>query len=127
MSPYNPKTFFISYATLLFSESSPSLGLVLPLSTVEASDALAASSDVIGCTSTLMGAVLGIGLCWGQQTFGWITLDGAVSIVPTLPVVIDPAIVIFAIASSLFLCVLATIYPARRAASMAIAENIAEQ
>lgn len=82
---------------------------------------------IIGCTSTLMGAILGIGLCWGQQTFGWITLDGAVSIVPTLPVVIDPAIVIFAIASSLFLCVLATIYPARRAASMAIAENIAEQ
>ena len=82
---------------------------------------------IIGCTSTLMGAILGIGLCWGQQTFGWITLDGAVSIVPTLPVVIDPTIVIFAIASSLFLCVLATIYPARRAASMAIAENIAEQ
>ncbi len=82
---------------------------------------------IIGCSSTLLGAVLGIGLCWGQQTFGWITLDGAVSIVPTLPVVIDQAIVIFAISSSLLLCVLATIYPARRSASMAIADNISEQ
>ncbi|HRK58237.1 MAG TPA: FtsX-like permease family protein [Candidatus Kapabacteria bacterium] len=82
---------------------------------------------IIGCSSTFLGAALGIGLCWGQQTFGWITLDGAVSIVPTLPVVINPSIVVFAIISSLILCLLATIYPARRAASMAIAENISEQ
>lgn len=82
---------------------------------------------MIGCTSTCLGALIGVGLCWGQQTFGWITLDIAVSIVPTLPVVISPSMVIFAVVSSLLLCFLATIYPARRAASMPIAENISEQ
>lgn len=81
---------------------------------------------LIGIFSTALGAVIGIGLCLGQQNFGWITLDSAVSIVSALPVSIDPKMVVFSVCSSLLLCFLATLYPAQRAATMSIPENIVE-
>lgn len=81
---------------------------------------------IIGVFSTILGAVIGIALCLGQQYYGWIKLNSAVSIVPSLPVSIEPRMVVFAILSSLILCFLATIYPARRAAQMSISENIIE-
>ncbi len=101
------------------------------MKSIGASDSLIArifltQGMIIGIFSTTLGAVLGIALCLGQQHFGWIKLDSAVSIVPSLPVSIDPQMVVFAIVSSLLLCFLATIYPARRAAQMSIPENIIE-
>lgn len=101
------------------------------MKSIGASDSLIArifltQGMIIGIFSTTLGAILGIALCLGQQHFGWIKLDSAVSIVPSLPVSIDPQMVVFAIGSSLLLCFLATIYPARRAAQMSIPENIIE-
>lgn len=78
----------------------------------------------IGIAGTFVGAVLGLGLCFGQQHFHWITLSTSHYIMQELPIAIDwwatAAIVGISLGSSF----LASIAPARRAMNLPIAATL---
>ncbi len=81
-------------------------------------------SIVIGGIGTLGGALLGLGLCLGQQEFGWFALDTSKYIVPAIPVEIHSFDVIFTIVLALGLTLLAGWYPARSAAQVRTARAL---
>jgi lipoprotein-releasing system permease protein len=77
---------------------------------------------IIGLSGTISGLLVGIGLCMGQQRFGWIALPN--SIIPSLPVSLHMADITSACLVALFLSAIATIYPARMAAAQQITDSI---
>lgn len=79
---------------------------------------------ITGLAGTFIGAALGLLLCFGQQEFGWFAVDTAKYIVSAIPVDVDPLDVVAVCGVSLLLSVVATIYPAKRAARSLIAEGI---
>ncbi len=74
-----------------------------------------AQSVLVGCIGTVLGAMLGSALCWGQMQFGWIALDTSRYIVPALPMILDWRDVITICALSLLLSLASGIIPARKA------------
>jgi lipoprotein-releasing system permease protein len=73
---------------------------------------------IIGLTGTIIGAILGIAACLSLKKFQFIELPGDVYYVTTLPVrmsVTDISLIAF---SALFICFLATLYPAHQAATL---------
>ena len=77
---------------------------------------------IIGLTGTLIGAILGILLCKGQEMFGWITLPN--SIVQSMPVALSMHIVCISIVLGIAVSVLASLYPASIASSSHITEQL---
>lgn len=77
----------------------------------------------IGLIGCVIGGGLGLLLSWMQQQYGLIKLSSAF-IIDAYPVSIEMADVSIVLAGSLLLCLLASWYPARRAASVAPAEAI---
>ena len=73
---------------------------------------------LIGVAGTLLGSVLGYGLCLLIQEYQFIELPPDVFLVSTVPVKISG--LYFALVSlvSLLICLLASIYPARQAAKL---------
>ena len=78
----------------------------------------------IGVFGTALGCLLGFVVCWMQARFDLITLPADIYVISSLPV--DMRISDFAIVSlvSLGICLLASIFPARKAASLQPAEAI---
>ena len=71
---------------------------------------------LIGCG---IGGLAGLAVSWAQQTWGLVQLAGAESfIISAYPVSINAVDVTLVVAGSLVLCLLASWYPARRAASL---------
>lgn len=80
---------------------------------------------IIGICSVGAGIVLGLGLCYGQQAFSWISFDVADGfIVPALPVHVHLSDILLTAAVGLLLSAGAAIYPASRAARTMVAEAI---
>ncbi len=79
---------------------------------------------LIGVVGTLLGTVLGYGGCWLLDHYHFIELPKDVFYVSTLPVKIYPRNFLMVGAASIVICLLATIYPARQAASLAPVEVI---
>ncbi|MFH1052185.1 MAG: ABC transporter permease [bacterium] len=79
---------------------------------------------MIGIISTFFGVVLGLGFCFGQIHFNWFKLDGANFLISAIPVLVNWTDVLFISAFSLTLSVIASIYPAKRAAKTIIIQSI---
>ena len=73
---------------------------------------------VIGVVGTALGCGIGLGVCLLQQHFQLISIPGDIYIISSLPV--DMQVLDFLLVSlvSLGICLLASIYPARKAASL---------
>jgi lipoprotein-releasing system permease protein len=72
---------------------------------------------VIGGLGTIIGLVLGFIGCWALKTYGF-PIDERIFQMSTLPVTIDPVNFAMVGVAAFLICFVATIYPARRAASL---------
>ncbi len=72
---------------------------------------------VIGGVGTVLGLVLGFVGCWGLKHFGF-PIDEKIFQMSTLPVMIDPVNFAVVGVAAFLICFFATVYPARRAASL---------
>ncbi|KXB97972.1 MAG: hypothetical protein AA908_00760 [Chlorobi bacterium NICIL-2] len=79
---------------------------------------------LVGTLGTVLGAVLGIGLCLGQQQFHWIMLDPDRYIMQELPIALDWTAALAVCAISLGASLLAAQPSARRAMQLSIAESL---
>lgn len=74
---------------------------------------------LVGLIGTFLGGGLGLLVSYLQKTYGLVKLAGAESfIISAYPVSINPFDVGLVLAGSLFLCLIASWYPARRASSL---------
>ena len=76
---------------------------------------------IIGIAGTIMGTIIGILLCIGQQHFGWIQLPN--SIVQAMPVSLEWEVVVISSILGIIVAGLAGVYPAR----LAIQTNISHE
>ena len=72
----------------------------------------------IGTVGTLLGAVLGYGICLLIQNYQFIELPRDVFLVSTVPVSISLSYFVTIAFASLLICLLASLYPARQAARL---------
>ena len=72
---------------------------------------------VIGGLGTLIGLVLGLGLCWLIMSMG-IKMPGEVHYITQLPVTIEPLEVVMICCASIIISLLATVLPARMAVKL---------
>jgi lipoprotein-releasing system permease protein len=74
---------------------------------------------IIGLIGTFLGGGIGLLISYLQKTYGLVKLAGAESfIISSYPVSINPIDVGLILAGSLFLCLIASWYPAKRASSL---------
>ncbi|MCB0760027.1 MAG: ABC transporter permease [Flavobacteriales bacterium] len=59
----------------------------------------------------LAGNLFGIGLCWAQQRFGWVTLDPATYFVDRAPILIEPGYILMLDLFTLLVCLIFLILP----------------
>ncbi len=79
----------------------------------------------IGLIGCLLGGGVGLLVCWLQDTYGFVKLAGAESfIIDAYPVDVIWTDVALVLTGSLILCILASWYPARRAASVEISSAL---
>jgi lipoprotein-releasing system permease protein len=79
---------------------------------------------LIGSTSTFLGTVIGLALCYGQIHFNWFELNSAQYLITSLPVEVRTFDVMLVIIVSLGLSFLAALYPAKRASKQNIIDSI---
>lgn len=79
---------------------------------------------VVGVMGTIIGLVIGYGFCWAQKTFRLISLPPDVYFIDAVPIDMRFLDFILITLLSLLLCLIASLYPARRAASLAPVEAI---
>lgn len=79
---------------------------------------------IIGTVGTVIGGLIGIGLCLGQQHFHWIMLDTEQYIMQELPVVLDWHAIIAVAMLSMSSSLLASVVPARRAMRLPITPSL---
>ncbi|MGL4631587.1 MAG: ABC transporter permease [Leadbetterella sp.] len=72
---------------------------------------------IIGLIAVLVGNVIGLGVCFAQMKFGFLKLGIEYSLVDAYPVHIRIWDVCISSVGILFLCIFATLYPARKAIS----------
>ena len=80
---------------------------------------------MIGLLSVGLGVALGLGVCYGQQTFHWIKFDMSQGyLVPALPLLIKTSDVLIVAVVGLVLSSTAAIYPAMRASRATVANGV---
>lgn len=78
----------------------------------------AMEGGAIGALGTALGSALGVGVCWALKTYKFITLPKDIYYIDKLPVKVDFQDISVIIAASLLLSLVATIYPALKAARL---------
>jgi len=78
----------------------------------------AIEGGAIGALGTALGSALGIGACWVLKTYKFITLPRDIYYIDKLPVKVDFQDISVIIAASLMLSLIATVYPALKAAKL---------
>ncbi len=73
---------------------------------------------VIGVLGTALGVIFGFILCWILEKYKFIELPGDVYYITTLPVRLEMLDVVMIAAATIFICFLATLYPAGQAAKL---------
>jgi lipoprotein-releasing system permease protein len=73
---------------------------------------------VIGVVGTFLGVMLGLAICFLIQEYRFIELPKDVFLISTVPVRIYLSNFLLVACASLFVCLLASIYPARQAAKL---------
>ncbi|MCX7929158.1 MAG: ABC transporter permease [Chlorobi bacterium] len=79
---------------------------------------------IVALVGTVLGAIVGIGLCWGQQRYHWILLDPDRYVMQELPVVLDWGALIGVIIVSIGAAFLASLPAARRAIRTSVVESL---
>ncbi|MCK5145992.1 ABC transporter permease [bacterium] len=79
---------------------------------------------VVGVVGTIIGFLIGFSLCWAQIKFGLISLPGDVYFISALPVKMQLFDFIAIGVASITICLISSIYPARRAAKLDPVEAI---
>jgi lipoprotein-releasing system permease protein len=79
---------------------------------------------LVGTLGTVLGVVIGLVVCFLQMEFGLFPLDPTVYIIPAIPVEIRWTDFVAVAGASMLLSVLASLYPARRAANLLPVEAI---
>ncbi len=79
---------------------------------------------IIGIIGTALGALIGFILCWLLGKYQFISLPSEVYFISTLPVAMEPWDFILVSLAAILITFLATIYPARKAASLVPVEAI---
>jgi lipoprotein-releasing system permease protein len=79
---------------------------------------------ITGVGGVIIGCILGFLVVWSQDTFHWFKLDSSIYIIPAMPVELHLLDFLSVSLGALVLVVLASIFPARRAASTEIAEAL---
>jgi lipoprotein-releasing system permease protein len=72
----------------------------------------------IGGVGTAVGSLIGFAVCYAQQRFNIISIPGDVYLINSLPVDMNVFDFVLVIAVSMTICLLTSIYPARKAASL---------
>ena len=73
---------------------------------------------IIGGAGTTLGCALGFAVCYAQQSFQLISIPGDVYLINSLPVDMDVVDFVLVVVVSMTICLLTSIYPARKAASL---------
>jgi lipoprotein-releasing system permease protein len=81
----------------------------------------------MGILGTVVGAAAGVGLCWILDTYRLISLDPTVYFLDHLPFTVRPGDLAAIVVSSGLISLLATIYPALRAARLDPVEAIRDE
>ena len=76
------------------------------------------NGTMIGIMGTFLGVCGGIGLCWLLKRYKFIKIPKEVYYTDSIPILLYSSDVVIIAASALVICILATIYPARQAASI---------
>lgn len=79
---------------------------------------------LVGLTGTLLGCGIGYLLCFLQDTYHFLSLPPDIYFISALPVEMKLLDFVMVISAALILCLVATIYPSRRAASLEPLETI---
>ena len=82
---------------------------------------------VVGVVGTMIGLVIGYGFCWAQKTFRLIHLPADVYFIDAIPIDMRFLDFILITLLSLLFCLLASVYPARRAAALVPVEAIRDE
>lgn len=77
-----------------------------------------------GGIGTIFGCALGFGLCWAQLKYKFFSLPSDVYIISALPILMKKADFILIAMAAVFLCFIASVYPARKAAKLEPVEAI---
>lgn len=79
---------------------------------------------VVGCLGTMLGVIGGIALCELLARYKFIKIPAEVYYTDSIPILLNPTDVITIAVSALFICFVATIYPARQAARVNASEAL---
>jgi lipoprotein-releasing system permease protein len=79
---------------------------------------------LIGVAGTAAGTVLGVSLCLLLSRYRFISLPSDVYYITTLPVSLDPSMLLLVSGSSVLICWLATLYPSSQASRVDPVEAI---
>jgi lipoprotein-releasing system permease protein len=73
---------------------------------------------VVGFVGTILGFLIGFILCWAQIRYKFLSLPGDVYFISTLPVKMQISDFIYIGMAAILICLLASVYPARKAAKL---------
>ena len=73
---------------------------------------------VVGVIGTLLGFIIGYTLCWAQLEYRFFSLPGEVYFINTLPIKMQVSDFIFIGMAAIIICLLAAIYPAKKASNL---------
>lgn len=73
---------------------------------------------VVGVIGTLLGCLIGYGLCWAQIKYEFFKLPGDVYFISTLPVRMQVTDFLFISGASIVICLISALYPAMRASKL---------
>jgi len=79
---------------------------------------------IVGVIGTILGLILGYGFCWAQQTFRLISIPPDVYFIDAVPIDMRLLDFFLIVALSLILSLIASLYPARKAAALVPVEAI---
>ncbi|RME00821.1 MAG: FtsX-like permease family protein [Deltaproteobacteria bacterium] len=79
---------------------------------------------VIGSTGTLLGAIVGYGVCWLNITYRLIPLDPKIYYIDHLPMKVEMGDTLFVLVTAVAISFLATLYPSWKASQIRPVEGL---
>ena len=110
----------ISSLTMLVMEKTKDIGILktIGLSDKQIYRIFILNGFYIGLIGTIIGTIIGLLIVYGQQRYRWLSLPSDVYFLNTLPVDIEFWDIFLVDLSAIILCIIASIYPARKASKL---------
>ncbi len=70
---------------------------------------------IISFSGAILGLLIGVGVCWSQMQYGWLTMGMQYAIVDAYPVLLKASDVVVSLAGIILIAFSASIFPARKA------------